>query len=61
MNILQGSAYCPFIYRELHSHLLTLLGEDTPRANQLIEREKKRNPGYSETWYLEKVINGITE
>ena len=59
MNILHASSYCPFVYRELHNHLKTLLGGDTPKLNQLIEQEKRRSPGHSETWYLEKVINDI--
>lgn len=41
---------------QLKRQLLRMLGGDKAAAKRLIDREKIRNPGHTEAWYLEKII-----
>ncbi len=41
---------------QLQSRLLTLVGGNWATAERLIENEREKNPGKTETWYWEKVI-----
>ncbi len=43
----------------LEQRLLKLLYGDRKAARRLIEQAKKKNPGRSENWYYEKVIDDL--
>lgn len=45
--------------RQLQSRLLTLLKGDSATAKRLLLNQRRRNPGMSDNWYLEKVIHDI--
>ena len=42
--------------RALQADLLILLKNDVPAAKRLLLQERRRSPGKSDNWYLEKVI-----
>jgi hypothetical protein len=42
--------------RYLQADLLTLLKGDVPAAKRLLLQQRRKNPGQSDNWYLEKVI-----
>jgi hypothetical protein len=42
--------------RELQGDLLILLRGDVPTAKRLLAQQRRKNPGKSDNWYLEKVI-----
>ena len=42
--------------RYLQADLLTLLKGDVPAAKRLLIQQRRKNPGRSDNWYLEKVI-----
>ncbi|WP_242063488.1 hypothetical protein [Nostoc sp. FACHB-892] len=42
--------------RALQSDLLTLLKGDVATAKRLLLQQRRRKPGQSDNWYLEKVI-----
>ncbi|MDZ8070369.1 MAG: hypothetical protein RMY64_32965 [Nostoc sp. DedQUE08] len=42
--------------RALQSDLLILLKGDVATAKRLLLQQRRRNPGKSDNWYLEKVI-----
>jgi hypothetical protein len=46
-------------YGRLWHEFLTLLGFDHEAAQRLLNFEKRKNPGKSEKWYLEKLIADI--
>ena len=41
---------------ELHHELMSLLHNRTDTAQRLVNLEKIKHPGQSESWYLDKVI-----
>ncbi|AFY48893.1 hypothetical protein Nos7524_3090 [Nostoc sp. PCC 7524] len=45
--------------RYLQSDLLTLLKGDVPTAKRLLAQQRRKNPGQSDNWYLEKVIHDL--
>jgi hypothetical protein len=45
--------------RKLQEELLGLLRWDVATAKRLLKRERGRNPGRSDNWYLEKVIHDL--
>jgi hypothetical protein len=48
-----------FDCKYLEQRLLKLLYGDRKAARRLIEQAKKKNPGRSEKWYYEKVIDDL--
>ena len=42
--------------RKLQRKLLTLLHEDKPTANRLLEQAKRKNPNRAIDWYVDQVI-----
>ncbi|MEH2269074.1 MAG: hypothetical protein V7K68_11675 [Nostoc sp.] len=42
--------------RYLQTDLLTLLKGDVASAKRLLAQQRRKNPGQSDNWYLEKVI-----
>jgi hypothetical protein len=42
--------------RYLQADLLTLLKGDVPAAKRLLIQQRRKNPGQTDNWYLEKVI-----
>ncbi|MEH2210834.1 hypothetical protein [Nostoc sp.] len=45
--------------RYLQADLLTLLKGDVPAAKRLLLQQRRKNPGQSDNWYLEKVIHDL--
>ncbi|MEA5601063.1 hypothetical protein [Nostoc sp. UHCC 0252] len=45
--------------RYLQADLLTLLKGDVPAAKRLLLQQRRKNPGQSDNWYLEKVIRDL--
>lgn len=43
-------------YNKLHHELTVLLHGQSDTAQRLIDLEKIKHPGQSESWYLDKVI-----
>ena len=41
---------------QLHHELMLILHNRSDTAQQLVELEKVKHPGQSESWYLDKVI-----
>lgn len=46
----------PQVNARLKQQLVRLLGGNREAAERLVEREKFKNPGRSESWYWEKVL-----
>ncbi len=45
--------------RYLQSDLLILLKGDVASAKRLLAQQRRKNPGQSDNWYLEKVIHDL--
>ncbi|OYD99816.1 hypothetical protein CDG79_38710 [Nostoc sp. 'Peltigera membranacea cyanobiont' 232] len=45
--------------RYLQSDLLTLLKGDVATAKRLLAQQRRKSPGQSDNWYLEKVIHDL--
>lgn len=46
--------------RELFGQLVKLVHGDSNAANRLVDNQRNKNPGKSEEWILEKVIDDLT-
>lgn len=45
--------------RYLQSDLLILVKGDVPTAKRLLAQQRRKHPGKSDNWYLEKVIHDL--
>ncbi|MEH1981403.1 MAG: hypothetical protein V7L27_19405 [Nostoc sp.] len=45
--------------RYLQADLLTLLKGDVPAAKRLLIQQRRKKPGQTDNWYLEKVIHDL--